>query len=337
MKKLSFAILFVSMCFSISAVEKQKLPAIDTLKDLPLKQVANFMDHEELASSALPVISTSGDLFFYDSKHKQLFKSNVENHKLTPISKFGEGPKEYAGVTGLIIEGKHLFVSEGKGKIIRFDLNGVFQEEWRTKGHLLTKMIAKDGDSFYMEGMQMTSKGLGLALYLVQKGHEAKQIMALLSKSARADAVGRDGKVIKGGGIFPLDSPVYYVTNNRIYSSASEDYEFNIHDKSAKKIQTVYAEFPDAKSALKNYKKYSTTAYSITDIFVSNKHIIVITNFLKNDKPRIDFFDFNGTYKKSFILPFKTWFHLYPAVSVSGHYLIHTDRDEVGFTVYEIL
>ena len=130
--------------------DNQKLPPIESLKELPVEMAADFLNHDEIASPAMPVIAKDGTIFFYDSKLKQVFKTHLDNHKLLSIGKQGEGPKEYIDVRDMLIDGKYLYIIDAKQKLLCFGLDGSYQWEKRTDTQY-NNLIAKKGDAFYLD------------------------------------------------------------------------------------------------------------------------------------------------------------------------------------------
>jgi hypothetical protein len=132
---MKYIIVFIVLLFLLFMVlpgeTHQKLPPIDSLKELPVTLISDFTEQEELGAPALPVITRDGALFFHDNKLKQLFKSHIDNRKLIPISRYGEGPREYLVIMDMLIHDKSIYIIDSKQKILCFGLNGEFKWEKR--------------------------------------------------------------------------------------------------------------------------------------------------------------------------------------------------------------
>lgn len=341
MKKFFFTVLFVCLAFSLSAADKQKLPPLDSLKELPLKKIADFMDHDDIATSALPIISTSGDLFFFDSKHKQLFKTHLDNQKLTPISRFGEGPKEYTWILNMMYHESHLYSIDMKRKILCFDKNGGYKWERRIRDNfgLSIRLLAKIGDTFFFRNSPLGPVDKNTGIFRLNKDAGKFELIYELPRLMGQINSIINGKEVKGGGFISLAEPVFLITGDKIISSASNNFQLNILDLKGKTLSMVTLEVPEGKPVRNKIHQMvspKTEPYAIKEIYNAGKYIAVVSNYFKDEKPRVDFFTIDGTLEKSYLLPFKTMNSPLPTYSISGKYLMHTDRNEVGFTIYEI-
>jgi hypothetical protein len=233
MARISFkAILLVFVSTLFSGCPKHQgaaLPPMEGLEELPLLQVADFTKKPEIASAGYPIVSSEDEVFFFDIRLRQLFKSELDRPKLRPVGSFGEGPGEYTRVLGLLLEKEHLYVLDARRKIICMDTAGnlVWEEEFT---HNFTGLVGKNGGAFYLAEMRMTEDGqflLGLTEWARDK--RARLLCEKPIVTARGYAL-YEGKLIEGGGIFFLANPVFAMIKNALVVSASAKYAFDISD-----------------------------------------------------------------------------------------------------------
>ena len=328
--------------------ENQKLPPIESLTELPVEMAADFLDHDEIASPAMPVIAKDGTIFFYDSKLKQVFKTHLDNHTLLPISRQGEGPKEYIDVRDMLIDGKYIYIIDAKQKLLCFDIDGIYQWEKRTDTRY-DNLLAKRGDAFYLVGTSYDrSDFFNKSLFKWVEGQKRSLVSQLPQLYAKVEAMTPGHKKIENAvGIFLFARPVFCVCKDKdmIITAANNQYQFNILNTNGGKIKTITINAPppeDNKYQKKFKELFKDKPYAISDIFCEPPHIIIISNYFRDDKPRVDFFSMEGMLKKSFLMPvnmnpetiiFNRRGRL--AEIVNG-FLLYIDLDEVGFRVYRI-
>jgi hypothetical protein len=326
----------------LPAETHQKLPPIDSLKELPVTLVSDFTEHEELASPGLPVISKDGTLFFYDAKLKQLFKSHIDNRKLVPISRQGEGPKEYISVMGMLIRDGFLYLLDFSGKVLCFGLNGEFKWEERTTFNF-GRMVAKSGDIFYLSKKSELSKDkFYIGLFQWKKGEKERLLTQLPVCFVRGDSLS-NGKRIKGGAVMLIANPVFSLCKDTIIAAGNKEFTFDLLELQGNLKKKVVVETPPPEPN-KYHKMFGAKArdiYPIMDIYSDPPYIIVISNYFKEGKPRVDFFTMEGKLSKSFLMPVEVnsqsslTFNARVA-AVSNGYLLYTDMEDIGFKVYRI-
>lgn len=339
--------LLILPCMRLPA-ETQKLPPRESLKELPIEIAADFLDHDEIASPVMPVIAKDGTIFFYDAKLKQVFKTHLDNHTLIPLSRHGEGPKEYIHISDMLIDGEFIYMIDSKQKILCFGIDGTYKWEKRTD-ILYEKILDKKGDTFYLVGKSDFSNDLvHEGVFKWNQDQKRRLVTQLPQLYAETSAyMIKDGKEIKTPGILFLAKPVFCVCKNKdmIITSANNQYQFNILNTNGTVIRTIsinapppeYNKFQKKLKSLSNKKPNA-----IFDIFCEPPFIIIISNYFKEDKPRVDFFSMEGILKKSFLMPVKMDVETFiltrrgRLAEIANGFLLYTDLDEVGFMVYKI-
>jgi len=333
---ISFLIIF-SICFvgCQKHVEK-KLPLIENLDELELFPVADFTEITEIASSAIPAISSEDEIFFFDSRLKQLFKSDLSNRKLVPLGRYGEGPGEYTGIMGLLLENDNLYFLDGHRKIVCLDTEGhlIWEEKFTPN---FTGMIGKKGEAFYFTEVKTDEHGhfmMGLNEWTRARGPRLLCEKPIIT--VRGNAI-VDGKIVKGGGFFFLANPAFAHIGNVLAVSASNKYEFEILDLDGNitHTYTFKAPDPDATEMMKKLKSAeSVKNYAIAKILFLNEELLIVSHYYLEDKPRIDRFSLSGDLLSSHILPLD-FNPPYKDVVMQGDYLVYMDRDHPGFKVFQ--
>lgn len=339
--------LLLVLCRLIPA-ETQKLPSLDSLKELPVEIAADFLNHDDIASPAMPVITKDGTIFFYDAKLKQVFKTQLDNHELLLISRQGEGPKEYIDIRDMLIDDKFVYMIDGKQKLLCFGTDGTYKWEKRTDIRY-DHIIAKKGDTFYLVGTSYDrSDFLFKNLFKWNEGKKRQLVTQLPQLYAEVEARTSQGeKIVKALGIFFFAKPVFCVCKDKdmIITSANNQYQFDLLNTDGSPIKTISINAPppeDNKYQKKFKEIFKDKPYAISDIFCEPPHIIIISNYFKEDKPRVDFFSMEGILKKSFLMPVKmnpetpTFTRRGRLAEIVNGFLLYTDLDEVGFMVYKI-
>lgn len=344
MKHIIVFIVFLLLLFMVLPGEThQKLPPIDSLKELPVTPVSDFTEHEELGAPALPVITRDGTLFFHDYKLKQLFKSHIDNGKLVPISRYGEGPKEYVVIMDMLIQDESLYMIDSKQKILCFGLNGEFKWEKRMDASYV-RIAAKKGDSFYLEGLSIGSEKLiANGLFQWKRGEKSSLVTQLPKCFFRGHSL-IGGKIQKNTAVIYVAEPVFTICSDVLITAASKEYTFEIRDLKGtlKKTITVDAPPPELSKYVKRFgERAGKVVYAVMDIFWDPPYIIVIPAYFKDGKPRVDFFTLNGELKKSFLMPViiegQSRLKFKPRIAaISNGYLLYMDWEEVGFKVYRL-
>ena len=340
-------ILLTLLCRLIPA-GTQKLPPLESLKELPVEIAADFLNHDEIASPVMPVIAKNGIIFFYDAKLKQVFKTHLDNQKLTLLSRYGEGPKEYIEILDMLIDGEFIYMIDSQQKLLCFGLDGVYKWEKRTDIRY-DKIFAKKGDTFYLGGTSdFSNELLQEGVFYWIEGQKRRLVTQLPQLYAETSAYTlNDGKTVKMRGLLFLAKPVFCVCKDKdmIITSANNQYQFNLLDTNGSVLKTIPVNAPPP--GYNNFQKkfqsiFKNKPYAIFDIFCEPPTIIIISNYFKEDKPRVDFFSMEGILKKSFLMPVKmnpgtfTSTRRGRVAEIANGFLLYTDPDEVGFRVYKI-
>ena len=325
-----------------------ELTPIESLKELPVEMAADFFDHDEIASTVMPVITKDGTIFFYDAKLKQVFKTHLDNHRLTPLSRYGEGPKEYIDILDMLIDGEFIYMIDAKQKLLCFGIDGIYKWEKRTDTRY-DNLLAKKGDVFYLVGTSYNSSDfLFKSLFEWREGQKSCLVTQLPQLYAETSAYTiKDGKTVKMPGLLLLAKPVFCVCKDKemVITSSNNQYQFNLLDTNGSVLNkiTVNAPPPGYNNFQKKFKSiFRDKPYAIFDIFCEPPTIIIISNYFKEDKPRVDFFSMEGILKKSFLMPVKMNPETFTSTrrgrlaEIANGFLLYTDLDEVGFRVYKI-
>lgn len=338
-----FALMTALVFGNTLAADAGKLPPIGSLKDLPVTLVADFMDHDDIASPALPIITKDGTIFFFDQKLHQVQRTHLDNKELKPIGRKGEGPKEYYYARSMLVRDGLLYISDEKQKLLCFDLDGEYKWEKRL-GKAYPRIIGKIGASFLIESTVWDEKNLVNAhggLFLWKDGQKTTMLVSLPKCAGSATAV-IGGKRVKGGAVFDIANPAMAICVDTIVTSASKNYTFDLRglDGASKKTVTLEAPEPEMYKFAERGKG-GDGHYAILDIFCHKSYIAIISSYFKNGKPRIDFFSMDGTLVKSYLMPveIESQSNLsgkFKAAVISNGYLLYKDPDEVGFKVYRI-
>jgi hypothetical protein len=348
MNYFTIIITFLLLLCRLIPAETQKLPSLESLKELPVEIAADFFNHDDIASPAMPVMAKDGTMFFYDAKLKQVFKTHLDNHTLLPLSRQGEGPKEYIDIRDMLIDGKFVYMIDGKQKLLCFGTDGTYKWEKRTDIRY-DHILAKKGDTFYLMGTSYDrSAFLFKRLYKWSEGKKRQLVTQLPQLYAEVGAMNPQGeKIVKAVGIFFFAKPVFcvYKDKDMIITAADNQYRFNLLNINGSPIKTISVNAP-----LPHYSKYQKQfikifkdkPYAIFDIFCEPPYIVIISNYFKEDKPRVDFFSMEGILKKSFLMPVKMnpetliFTRRGRLAEIVNGFLLYTDLDEVGFIVYKI-
>jgi len=326
----------------------QELPPLESLKELPVVMAADFFDHDEIASPVMPVIAKDGTIFFYDAKLKQVFKTHLDNHQLTPLSRYGEGPKEYIEILDMLIDGEFIYMIDAKQKLLCFGINGIYKWEKRTDTRY-DNLLAKKGGAFYLVDTSYDrSDFLFKSLFKWREGQKRSLVNKLPQLYAEVETRNpQDGKKMNALGLLLFAKPVFCVFKDKdmIITAANNLYQFDLLTTNGIPIKTISinAPPPDDNKYQKTFKKiFKDKPYAIFDIFCEPPDIIIISNYFKEDKPRVDFFSMEGILKKSFLMPVKmnpvtiTFTRRGRLAEIANGFLLYTDLDEVGFRVYKI-
>lgn len=328
-------IILFGMCCSFLPAENIKLPAINSLKELPIILEADFSRDEAIASPAMPVISKDGIIFFFDFKLKQLYKTHLKNRALTPISREGEGPQEYSTfISGMFISGDFVYLIDSKGKMLCFGTDGFYK--WEEAIHKSFNGIkGKIDDKFYLEAYGGSTGSITMELLEWTRGKNTRLIKELPLVFSRGRAI-INGKLVENGGFFFIMSPVFSITGDWLISNASPEYKLdflNLKTNESRNI-TVTAPKPELNEALKKNPNASTIqAYSIIQVYEAASYIISISNYFFDQKPRMDFFTLDGKLAASYLAPFKMEDVKLP-FTIQENFLIYSDPQETGFKIY---
>ncbi len=341
MPRISFKAIFLVIVFTLflgcPKHRGAELPPMEGLEDLPLLQVADFTKTPEIASAGYPIVSSEDEVFFFDSRSRQLFKSDLDRPKLRPVGRPGEGPGEYSMVMGLLLEKERLYVLDARRRIIRMDTAG--QLVWEEKfTYDFTGLVGKKGDAFYLAELRTQEDGrflLGLTEWTRDKG--ARLLCEKPIVTARGYAL-YEGKRIEGGGIFFLANPAFAMIKNALVASASARYEFDISDLDGIILQTrVYgAPAPELTEDMKKFDSSKDLGnYAIAKILPLERGFLAVSNYYLNGKPRIDRYSPSGELISSHILPFE-FDPPSKDVVIQGEYLFYIDRELPGFRVFRM-
>jgi len=326
--------------------DNQTLPSIDTLKTLPVELVLDLTDHPDIASPAMPVIGKKGDLFFYDYKLKQLFKTQLIDTKLIPISRSGEGPKEYVYIKDMYIADDALYIIDMKQKLLCFGLDGTFRWEIRTK-KWYQKILGVKGETFYLVENDLISDTFSWALYQWEKGEKSRFIGSWPMFYMRGNAIDESGKVMRGGGIFTMATPPICLSleKNLLLTAVENQYKIDFLDLNGtiKKTVRLKAQPPQLSEKQKAFgKMVKEQIFSVMAIFCESPYIIVIANYFKEGRPRVDFFNLDGVLKHSFLMPERVdsqadiFSSQNRSAVFSNGYLLYFDPETVGFKIFRL-
>ncbi len=317
------------------ARQDRALPPIGGLDDLPLVEVADFTQRPELASAA-SAIATDGDrVFFFDSRLKQLFRSSLVAPKIVPVGRSGEGPGEYAGIRGLILEDGRLYALDAARKMIAMDANGGLIWEEKTSAECIG-LVGKTEEAFFFAEMRFDADGRPmLALTAWTRGQGSRLLCEKPIVSARGYAIYK-GKLIEGGGIFFLANPAYATHPDGFLAAAAETYQFEMLDRQGKARRALAFRAPDPEVP-EEWKGYSSAQalrnYAIAKFLPFDDGFYVLSNYHRDGKTRIDGFTRRGDLSSSHLLPLP---FQPPAkdVFIQGHLLFYCDQDESGFRAF---
>ena len=334
---LSFLVVFSLFFVGCQKHAEKNLPPIEDLDELELSQVADFTEITEIASAAIPVISSEDKIFFFDSRLKQLFKSDLSNRKLVPLGRYGEGPGEYTGIMGLLLENDQLYFLDGHRKIVCLDTEGhlIWEEKFTPN---FTGIIGKKGEAFYFTEIKTDEYRhfiMGLNEWTRAQGSRLLCEKPIVTVQGNAMV---DGKIVKGGGFFFLANPAFAHIGNILAVSASNRYEFEILDLDGNTTQTYTfkAPAPDATEMMKKLKSAeSIKNYAIAKILSLNEELLIVSHYYREGKPRIDRFSLSGDLLSSHILPLD-FNPPYKDVIIQSGYLVYMDRDHPGFKVFQL-
>ncbi len=327
-------IMIVSLCFVGCQKHAEKiLPPIENLDELALFPVADFTEITEIASAAIPVISPEDEVFFFDSRMKQLFKSDLSSRKVIPIGRYGEGPGEYTGILGLFLENDNLFFLDSHRKIVCLDKEGhlIWEEKFTPN---FTGIIGKKGEAFYFTEIKTDEDGhfmMGLNEWTRAQKPRLLCEKPIVTVQGNATVY---GKVVKGGGFLFLANPAFAHIGNVLAVSASNKYEFDILDLDGNITHTYTFKAPDP-DATEMMKKFNIKNYAIAKILSLNEELLIVSNYHREGKPRIDRFSLSGDLLSSYVLPFD-FNPPYKDVVIQGGYLVYMDRDHPGFKVFQL-
>jgi hypothetical protein len=315
---------------------EKKLPPIENLDELELSQVADFTETAEIASAAIPAISSEDEVFFFDSRLKQLFKSDLYSQKIIPLGRYGEGPGEYTGILGLFLENDNLYFLDVHRKIVCLDKEGnlIWEEKFTPN---FTGITGKKGEAFYFTEIKTDEDGhFMMGLNEWTSAQEPRLLCEKPIVTVQGNAM-VDGKIIKGGGFFFLANPAFAQIGNVLAVSASNKYEFEILDLDGNRTNTYTfkAPDPDATEMMKQFKSAeSVKNYAIAKILSLNEDLLILSHYYREGKPRIDRFSLSGDLLSSHILPLD-FNPPYKDVIIQGGYLVYIDRDYPGFKVFQ--
>ncbi len=339
MKNLCFATLMLVLLTLCLSAETVKLPDIDSLKPLPLTLVADFTDHDDVASPTLPTISKDGKIFFVDAKLKQAVISAVKDTKLIKIAGSGEGPKEYALIAyDVLIAGNRLYLVDYKRKMLCFDLEGHFKWEKRFRRVPIEKLLGVDKDRIYTLGGDFTKDGkMIMVVHALHKENEPLRYHGMPVLYTTGSAL-LEGKMVNDAGIFPVCKPAAALINGNIVTAHHHEYVLERFKPDGTLIDKIKLDAPNPKFAENqqgNAKKFADQVYAVRNIFPYKNGMAVISNYFVGKNPRIDFFSAEGKLEKSFILPLPLAEET-KLMRITGDYMVCTDAREIGFEVYTI-
>jgi 6-bladed beta-propeller len=331
---LFFALVAISL-FGCQRHRGKTLPVLEGLKELALLQVADATAVAEIASAGFPLVSSEDQVFFFDPRLNQLFKSRLDGRGIVPVGRSGEGPGEYTRVLGLLLEDDNLYVLDARRKIICLDYVGDLVWEDKVPSDL-AGLIGKRGDVFYFSERRMD--GSGRFMLGLREWSRAKEARLLFERPiVTAQGYARyQGKLIKGGGIFFLAEPAFALIGDALAVAASDRYEFELLDLdgNARQKRVFEAPEPDQAASAKAFESSeSVKNYAIARIIPWREGFWAISNYHLNGKPRIDRFSAAGELVSSHLLPLE----FNPPsrdIVIQGEYVFFIDRDETGFRVF---
>jgi len=332
-------VMALGMSFFANA-EAQKLPPINSLKDLPVQLVMDTMDNEDIASPSLPEVSKDGVVFFYDFKLKQLYRTSIKNQKLFPISREGSGPKEYnGGISEILLDKEFVYTLDGNGKLMCFGINGDFKWEKQTRSPWL-KFIACRKDIFYF--CKTNFKTMTDVAYsaIEWKDEETSRLIIEIPALTELGDANINGKIIPKSAVFFIGAPVFILSNNTLVVSGSETYQFDLIGLDGKLIKQV--KFDEAYPQNLDPRKIKSKQFAIEKIYPDSQYLWMLSKYYSNGKPRIDAFSPQGKLKKSFLIPLNMKQEIYEGrtyskeTKIMNGYLIYSNRAESGFKIFKI-
>jgi len=332
-RAVSFLVTFSLLFVGCQKHAEKNLPPIENLDELELFQVADFTEITEIASAAIPAISSEDEIFFFDSRLKQLFKSDLSNRKVIPIGRYGEGPGEYTGIIGLLLENDHLYFLDVHRKIVCLDTEGHLIWEGKFTPNF-TGIIGKKGEAFYFTETKPDEDGhfmMGLNEWTRAQGPRMLCEKPIVTVQGNAMVY---GKVVKGGGFLFLANPAFAYIGNVFAVSASNKYEFDILDLDGNRTDTYTFKAPDPDTT-EMMKKFNIKNYAIAKILSLNEDLLIVSNYHREGKPRIDRFSLSGDLLSSHVLPLD-FNPPYKDVVIQSGYLVYMDRDYPGFKVFQL-
>ncbi len=334
MKRMLFLMLLIfTWVTNIQGADK-RLPALEGLKEMPVKLAADFTEHEGLASPGYPGMFPDGTIFFCDVKLKTLFKTHLAGRELTPVGKEGEGPREYARyILDMRVKGNHIFLLDGKQKVLCLDKSGKFL--WETRLTIaVDAMAGMQGDKiFFTSRGRNDPRDIFKALYGWERNQEPRLVAEYPMDVVRTDAV-INGRRVKGAGRFAISQPEFLVLDDRVVSTDGPAYTFKIETvtKGKKLVKTVAYDEPYLPPAFGSKKNPA----QIEKMFESKSRLYIVSRKKKDKKPRVDIFTLDGQYEASYLIPIKVTGMALP-FKISGGYLFYTNRlEDVGFKAFSI-
>ncbi len=147
-----------------------------------------------------------------------------------------------------------------------------------------------------------------------------------------------EGQVQEGGGIFFLAFPAFAVTRSGLVVSAGSSYQIELLDFEGEIITTIHKKAPKP-IITESIKKYvwveNLKNMAVSRILSFDDDLLIISNYFRENKPRVDRFSRAGKLKKSYLLPLE---FDYPAktVTIQNDLLIYIDREQSGFKAYRM-
>ncbi len=338
MRRILIAIAALAIALASCKREAQKAGELETFK---LKKVADFTSREDIGVVLEATISPPERIFFFEAGRGLIFGLSLSSpQKMVQIGKKGEGPGEYAGLSSIYAEDGKLFALDSKSKILVYSYEGKLLFEQKFKTDLRWgKFVGKLGEEMLFHSIHFKDLvNPYLVLYEWKEGEDPKKLMEL---PAVAEIKKREvkGKVMFQ--IFFLSFPTYALVDGNLLYSASSSYSLHLRSPDGKTIWEASLKAPPAEVPpflRKFWKKSKKKFYPVITAFQCRERICVLSNYYKDDKPRLDVFSMQGKFLRSYLFPLKIERPVTYPIRVQGEYLLYFPNGEegTGFVLYRL-
>ncbi|MDD8032114.1 MAG: 6-bladed beta-propeller [Acidobacteriota bacterium] len=335
---LATLILVTSWLALLGGVQSSEtLPDIKSLPELELKLVLDLADHPDVGLPVVGRITPQGEFVFFDSRLRQVMIMSLDGQSIRTIGRFGEGPGEYQRVRDILVDADSILILDGRGLLIEYNREGTLQHEMKLPFGC-SKILGRSENAFYLVGRSASADEFFERVAIKwTEGAEAKTLCKMKAELVRTMAYGDDGKKLQAGGLVSASEPAFAFLGDRIAAAAGSHYLIQFFDLSGKErtVWKVEALKPEFSGSLSGFFKDRAQAYAIREIFVLPDRLVVVGNFYRDGKPRLDCFNLQGKLTSSWLIPLADD----PPSSHSSiepGYLIYFSLEE-GCRIYRIL